>query len=1500
VNFFLGTQSIPTRIVRFVVACVSTFLLFQFVSLYLSYPKQIVVGAISVVVAMVLNRTTKSQVVTLSLMLISLAATLRYGWWRVHMIVNFFSDESNNRFTIDSVLMLILLSAEAYTILIMVLGFMQTSSPLRRKPIPLPSDESLWPDIDVLIPTYNEPLSLVRYTALAAVNIDYPPRKLHVYILDDGTRDDFREFAKEAGIGYIVRQKHDHAKAGNINNALKQMNSPLVTIFDCDHVPTRSFLQVTVGWFLAEKKLAMLQTPHYFYSPDPFERNLLQYKTIPNEGELFYGIIQDGNDLWNATFFCGSCAVIRRSALNEVGGIATETVTEDAHTSLRMQKNGWNTAYINLPQAAGLATETLSAHVGQRVRWARGMIQIFRTDNPMLARGMKFTQRVCYFNAMLHFLYAVPRLIFLLAPLIYMLAGRTIIPGYWVAILAYALPHLVISSITNSRVQGNHRHSFWNEIYETVLAPYILLPTLLALINPKLGKFNVTDKGNTLAETKFDRHIAAPTTWLLALNLAGVLVAPYRFLVTDPTHPGTVISNLLWILFNMVILGVAAAVANEQQQRRNSVRIPARVPVQLFPASGVVVAGITEDMSVGGASLTCSDPSSFRKSEVIRLAFPVQTGDAQITATVVAIKGNQLSLQFEALDIEEQETLTCAIYSRADSWINTRNNIEADRPLISLGRVIHLSFTGFHQVLRGLLPRKKTTAAAARAVTTASATAAAILAMALTARGISAQIPGANVPQPPLVAQTQTEPETLPESTTLPATASVARPSTVTLLVPATAPVLASAANEKITLKDMGVQSAVDMHGPHSFYSVGFVLAHGRLPRLATLNLSYHFSAALLSHTGMLTVSVNKTPIAQIAAPSHSQQDREYGFAALPVPAELLVRNNEITFEFTGGTVLALAAQTKQAVLGSIGANSTLFVEGDPVPFKSDLSLLPLPLFDADLQTTTTIAFVFLASPTPQTLQAAGVVASWFGMLASSKPVRFTVSIGEIPHGNAVIFANDARLLPAFLQIPSGGASLSIKTNPSDPDGSVLVLSGDGDGELLNVARALSLMTIAHPKEGEFVPRIGDSVRIADFALPEPRKIDDAPRWLPTDKVTSLWSLSSKNALKSDGTQPLPVYLRVPPDLHYGENQNLNLKLSYRYNSLPAAAGSSLRVFVNGALINEAPLPPGSGYADRQRTVLLPVADMRPFGNTLLFNFDFVPANPNPGAPNSADKLRGAILEDSYLDIRGLDRWAALPNLELFANAGFPFTRHADLADTTIIVPLAPSAKEIALFLSLLSHWGTQTGYPALRIEVAGPDAVMSGDRDYLILGNAGDQPAFAPLESALPVTFDANGIHVKQTFRYLDTLKAYWQKLRGGASEEDVPANADGMPELMIEGIESPFFHGRSVVVMSLRNDDAVDDFADVFFERSQSSDIAQTVSLLRNGKFSSYAMDTSIYHVGDIATYPLMRLWFVEHFYILLLVVLVLSLVLARYARDYLALLTTARLQVDPQPTT
>ena len=301
--------------------------------------------------------------------------------------------------------------------------------------------------------------------------MDWPSEKFKVYSLDDGRREEFRRFAAAAGCGYVIRDNNRHAKAGNINQALPTTTGEFIAIFDCDHIPTRSFLQITMGWFLKDQRMGMLQTPHHFYSPDPFEKNLGQFRKMPNEGELFYGIVQDGNDFWNATFFCGSCAVLRRSALLEIGGVAVKTVTENCHTALRLHTRKWNTAYINIPQGAGLATESLSSHIGQRIRWAWGMVQILRLENPLFNRKLALAQRFCYFNACSHFLYALPRLIFLTAPLVYLLFGWVTIYGYAWAIFAYAMPHIFLAQITNSREQGHCRLSFWNEIYEAVLAP---------------------------------------------------------------------------------------------------------------------------------------------------------------------------------------------------------------------------------------------------------------------------------------------------------------------------------------------------------------------------------------------------------------------------------------------------------------------------------------------------------------------------------------------------------------------------------------------------------------------------------------------------------------------------------------------------------------------------------------------------------------------------------------------------------------------------------------------------------------------------------------------------------------------------------------------------------------------------------------------------------------------------------------------------------------------
>ena len=273
-----------TRLVRWIVIGGGICTLVFTAALELTWPQQCVLGLLMVLLGIWLDRSSSSYVITLTLMLASMFSTFRYGYWRIHTVANFFMDPAVHWTALDAFFILLLVGAEAYAFVILFLGYLQTMWPLRRTPVPLPDDPSTWPEVDLLIPTYNEPLNVVRYTALAAMNIDWPADKLNVYILDDGKREEFRRFAEEAGIGYMTRDDNKHAKAGNINRALKRLHAPFVAIFDSDHVPTRSFLQVTMGWFLRDENLAMLQTPHHFYSPDPFERNLGQFRVIPNEG----------------------------------------------------------------------------------------------------------------------------------------------------------------------------------------------------------------------------------------------------------------------------------------------------------------------------------------------------------------------------------------------------------------------------------------------------------------------------------------------------------------------------------------------------------------------------------------------------------------------------------------------------------------------------------------------------------------------------------------------------------------------------------------------------------------------------------------------------------------------------------------------------------------------------------------------------------------------------------------------------------------------------------------------------------------------------------------------------------------------------------------------------------------------------------------------------------------------------------------------------------------
>lgn len=621
----------------------------------------------------------------------SIMMSMRYMYWRLTNSIDFET-------FLDIFLGWGLVLAEIYALIVLLLGYLQTAMPLNRKALAMPMHQGSWPTVDVFIPTYNEDLDVVRLTILAAISLDWPSDKIQVYVLDDGRREQFRLFCQEVGVKYLTRENNIHHKAGNLNAALGQTHGEYVAIFDCDHVPTRSFLQISMGWFLKDSKLALVQTPHYFFSPDPFEKNLNIYHVVPNEGELFYGLVQDGNDLWNASFFCGSCAIIKRQPLMEIGGIAVETVTEDAHTALKLSRRGYNAAYLAIPQAAGLATESLSRHVVQRIRWARGMAQIFRVDNPMLGRGLTIWQRFCYTNALLHFFYGLPRLVFLTAPLAYLFFGAEVFSATAIATVIYALPHIVIASMTNSKIQGRYRHSFWNEVYETALAWYIFLPVTLALLNPKLGAFNATSKGGLVEEEYVDWKMSRPYLILLALNLVGLLNGIIKLIRHDGTI-STLLVNIVWVLFNILIISASANVAREIKQLRSTPRVNTKLPASILFADGKTMVCEVSDFSRNGVDLKLPEHIQLPVGENILVS--IFRGNKEVTLPgKVARGGKSIGVFFEDLTIAQQKAFTQVTFSRADNWTNAWGKDSKDAPLRSLKEVMRYGILNISPLLR--------------------------------------------------------------------------------------------------------------------------------------------------------------------------------------------------------------------------------------------------------------------------------------------------------------------------------------------------------------------------------------------------------------------------------------------------------------------------------------------------------------------------------------------------------------------------------------------------------------------------------------------------------------------------------------------------------------------------------------------------------------------------------------------------------------------------------
>jgi len=539
---------------------------------------------------------------------------MRYMYWRISSTMPPLSDPLG--FFFGS----ILLAAEIYCVCVLTISLIINVDPLKRKPLPRSEDDEALPTVDVFIPTYNEDEYILATTVAAAKSMDYPAHKLKVWLLDDGgteqkcndpdpakaevaqrRRISLQQLCLNLGAIYLTRKKNEHAKAGNMNNALKVSSGEIVVVFDADHAPFRSFLRETIGWFARDPRMFLVQTPHVFLNPDPIEKNLQTFKRMPSENEMFYSVTQCGLDKWNGSFFCGSAALLRREALETVGGFSGITITEDCETALDLHSSGWNSAFVDKPLIAGLQPETFASFIGQRSRWCQGMFQILILKNPAVRKGLSLIQRICYLSSMTFWFFPVPRLIFMLAPLIYIVFNIKIFVSNLDEAIAYTATYIVINLMLQNYMFGNVRWPWVSELYEYLQGVFLAKAIVSVAANPRAPTFNVTAKGLTL-EKDHVSELAWPFFMIWGALFSACLVAGWRYMY----EPG--VSNLMvvvgaWNAFNMIIAGAALGCVAER-------KVVDRHPRLYIDRKGVLYLGGRQfpvsirNVSAGGCGIT--------------------------------------------------------------------------------------------------------------------------------------------------------------------------------------------------------------------------------------------------------------------------------------------------------------------------------------------------------------------------------------------------------------------------------------------------------------------------------------------------------------------------------------------------------------------------------------------------------------------------------------------------------------------------------------------------------------------------------------------------------------------------------------------------------------------------------------------------------------------------------------------------------------------------------
>jgi cellulose synthase (UDP-forming) len=535
------------------------------------------------------------------------------------------------------------------------------------------------PSVDILIPTYNEPTFILRRTIVGCQALEYPNKT--IYLLDDTRRPEMRHLARELGCKYIVRTNNLHAKAGNINHAIAKTSGELVVVFDADFVPTKNFLTRTVGFF-QDPTIGLVQTYKGFYNFDPIARNLGLEKALTYEEEVcsrHYQLLRDGSA---STMCVGTSFVARRAALEATGGFVTESLCEDFFTGISVSAKGYQVIYLSEQLSAGLAAESVTDHIAQRMRWARGTFQAFFIKaNPLTIPGLRLRQRLINLEGILQWFSHIQRLGFLLIPLL-SFTSLTVLPVKATIgeFLYFFLPYYLVHSAVFSWLNYRSRSAILSDVYAVSQCIPISITLIQTLLNPFTQGFKVTPKGTYSDRYSFNWVLGGPLLLLLTLTLIslwkGIEVVVWLTIgqvdITSDQLQGLGLM-LIWNTYNAAILGIAVLsyldVPRTEPHEWFNVRRTACLTI-----NNRLYWGTTTMLSESGAEVLLHQlrpiDASGTQSQSVQLALMEENLHVSGRMIFNELHGDStlVRLQFESLRSDQYRQLIELLFCRPGQW----------------------------------------------------------------------------------------------------------------------------------------------------------------------------------------------------------------------------------------------------------------------------------------------------------------------------------------------------------------------------------------------------------------------------------------------------------------------------------------------------------------------------------------------------------------------------------------------------------------------------------------------------------------------------------------------------------------------------------------------------------------------------------------------------------------------------------------------------------------